>query len=107
MRRLAVLVAVLAAVPGCSGGQSDASRMATGSMAMVVKGPAGYDYDVTRLEVVGEIGPYLSLGTRVRVVDDSEKPGSDYRGRAVLVHVEDGEFKGRAGKLTRWELRPE
>jgi hypothetical protein len=105
------LSAVLLLLAGC-GSEPGLSRLKTGTEALTyhrterhvpLRGlPEGRG-------VAGMTLDFLPLGTKVRVIEDTEKD-PDLEGhegeRDVAVVPLEGEYKGVAGKIARKDLRP-
>lgn len=101
---LPLLIPLLLA--GCS--EPDNDRLTTGDKVIAFEHDYGNGtkYDRVYLEKTGEsMWPDLPYGTHLSVVSDGKDPEKKWSTRDVLVHVEDGPFKGKTGTLTRWNLR--
>lgn len=89
---------------GC--GDPETSRLPVGRKVIGISHDRKYD-TLWLSKSSNGLMPGLTQGTHMTVVDDQDKPEDGQGIRDVKVHVEDGEFKGVSGVLTRWDLRPE
>src|SRR4051812_45258339 len=89
-------------IAGC--GDTQTSRLAIGTQAIAVQGESTVE-DAIFVEGTGDL-LYVNLaqGTHMTVVNDEDDPGRDWATRKVLIHIEDGEHRGKTGKLTRWHI---
>jgi hypothetical protein len=104
MRGIYLAASLLLMLAGC--GDPETSRFKAGARAFV----APHDGKMEDAYLAGARGlglDALVLGTHVTVVSDEDDPEHDWSSREVTVHVEEGDAKGKTGKLVRWSLRPE
>lgn len=103
------IIAGLLVLAGCGNPETD--RFSTGDSVIAIErktGNGGTDFPYVMVETPGNsMWPILPYGTHLSVVTDEDEKdlGRDWATRKVLVHIEEGEHKGKTGTLTRWSLR--
>jgi hypothetical protein len=101
--RAAVAGAFIMAMAGC--GDPATSRLPVGAQAIAVQ--PNKEIDGVFVDDTGDSWYVkLTLGTHLTVVDDTADSDRDWGTRKVLVHVEDGEHRGKTGKVYRNDLHP-